>query len=77
MLETADDVWNEGSKIRVKEPIAPEYAECARNQLLFTYLHLAPEPDDRSNCRAQSFGRDMKPRTDERGTPAAAYANVR
>ena len=44
MLETADDVWAAGEMIvKVKEPIAPEYPRMRENQLLFTYLHLAPE----------------------------------
>jgi alanine dehydrogenase len=44
ILETADDVWGEGDMIvKVKEPIAPEYPRMRENQLLFTYLHLAPE----------------------------------
>ena len=44
MLDTADDVWGEGDMIvKVKEPIAPEYPRMRENQLLFTYLHLAPE----------------------------------
>ncbi|MGI8787163.1 MAG: alanine dehydrogenase [Pyrinomonadaceae bacterium] len=46
MLETADEVWSEGDMIvKVKEPIAPEYPRMRENQLLFTYLHLAPEPE--------------------------------
>ncbi len=44
MLETADDIWAEGDMIvKVKEPIAPEYPRMREDQLLFTYLHLAPE----------------------------------
>jgi len=44
ILETADDVWGEGDMIvKVKEPVAPEYPRMRENQLLFTYLHLAPE----------------------------------
>ncbi len=44
MLDSADDVWAEGEMvIKVKEPIAPEYARMREDQLLFTYLHLAPE----------------------------------
>lgn len=44
LLETADDVWQTGDMIvKVKEPIAPEYPRMRENQLLFTYLHLAPE----------------------------------
>ncbi len=44
LLDTADEVWAEGDMIvKVKEPIAPEYPRMRENQLLFTYLHLAPE----------------------------------
>jgi alanine dehydrogenase len=44
LLDTADDVWQTGDMIvKVKEPIAPEYPRMRENQLLFTYLHLAPE----------------------------------
>lgn len=44
LLDTADDVWATGDMIvKVKEPIAPEYPRMRENQLLFTYLHLAPE----------------------------------
>ncbi len=44
ILETADDVWEAGDMIvKVKEPIAPEYPRMREDQLLFTYLHLAPE----------------------------------
>lgn len=44
LLDTADQVWETGDMIvKVKEPIAPEYPRMRENQLLFTYLHLAPE----------------------------------
>ena len=44
VLDTADDVWAEGEMIvKVKEPIAPEYPRMREGQLLFTYLHLAPD----------------------------------
>ncbi|HLA95035.1 MAG TPA: alanine dehydrogenase, partial [Pyrinomonadaceae bacterium] len=44
MLDTADEVWATGDMIvKVKEPVAPEYPRMRENQLLFTYLHLAPE----------------------------------
>jgi alanine dehydrogenase len=43
-LDRADDVWAEGEMIvKVKEPIEPEYARMREGQVLFTYLHLAPE----------------------------------
>jgi alanine dehydrogenase len=44
ILERADDVWAEGEMIvKVKEPIEPEYPRMREGQVLFTYLHLAPE----------------------------------
>ncbi len=42
ILPTADDVWGTGDLIlKVKEPIADEYHRMRRDQVLFTYLHLA------------------------------------
>lgn len=44
ILESADDIWAEGDMVvKVKEPIAPEYPRMRDGQVLFTYLHLAPE----------------------------------
>jgi alanine dehydrogenase len=38
----ADDVWAKGDLLlKVKEPIAAEYGRMRRDQVLFTYLHLA------------------------------------
>ena len=43
---TAGDVWGEADLIvKVKEPQAPERAQIREDQVLFTYLHLAPDPD--------------------------------
>jgi alanine dehydrogenase len=45
LIERADDVWAEAEMIvKVKEPIAPEYPRMKEGLLLFTYLHLAPDP---------------------------------
>jgi alanine dehydrogenase len=42
ILATADDVWGEADLVlKVKEPIAEEYPRMRRDQVLFTYLHLA------------------------------------
>jgi alanine dehydrogenase len=42
ILPTADDVWQTGDLIlKVKEPIAEEYHRLRKDQVLFTYLHLA------------------------------------
>src|SRR6266404_1679836 len=44
IIQSADDVWTQAEMIvKVKEPIAPEYPRMREGQLLFTYLHLAPD----------------------------------
>jgi len=44
IVSAPDEVWGEGEMIvKVKEPIAPEYSRMREDQLLFTYLHLAPD----------------------------------
>jgi alanine dehydrogenase len=44
IIESADDVWAQADMIvKVKEPIQPEYHRMRQGQLLFTYLHLAPD----------------------------------
>lgn len=44
IIDSADDVWAGAEMIvKVKEPIAPEYPRMREGQLLFTYLHLAPD----------------------------------
>src|SRR5579875_459939 len=46
ILPTADDVWQAGDLIlKVKEPIAEEYPRLRKDQILFTYLHLAASRD--------------------------------
>ena len=42
ILATADDVWGSAELVlKVKEPIPDEYHRMRRDQVLFTYLHLA------------------------------------
>jgi alanine dehydrogenase len=44
IIDSADDTWAQAEMIvKVKEPIAPEYPRMREGQLLFTYLHLAPD----------------------------------
>ena len=44
ILESADEIWLHAEMIvKVKEPIEPEYQRMRQGQLLFTYLHLAPD----------------------------------
>ena len=42
ILGTADDVWGAADLLlKVKEPVAEEYSRLRKDQVLFTYLHLA------------------------------------
>jgi alanine dehydrogenase len=46
ILDSADAVWAAGDMIiKVKEPVGPEYERMRPGQILYTYLHLAPEPE--------------------------------
>ena len=64
ILGSADDVWAEAELVlKVKEPIAEEYHRMRRDQVLFTYLHLAASAE----CTAALV---------ESGTVAIAYETV-
>lgn len=44
IVSTAEEVWTRAEMIwKVKEPIAPEYPRMREGQILYTYLHLAPD----------------------------------
>ena len=46
IVDTAEEVFAEaGMIVKVKEPQAPERARLREGQILFTYLHLAPDPN--------------------------------
>ena len=45
ILDSAVEVWKADMVIKVKEPLTTEYAYFKRGQILFTYLHLANEPE--------------------------------
>lgn len=45
MLDTAAEVWEADMIYKVKEPLAAEYNLLKEGQILFTYLHLAREPE--------------------------------
>lgn len=46
IVASADDIFARADMVvKVKEPQAVERARLRRGQLLFTYLHLAPDPD--------------------------------
>src|SRR5205085_5227630 len=53
VVATAGDVFaNADMIVKVKEPQANERAMLKRGQILFTYLHLAPDPDQASDLVA-------------------------
>ncbi|MBD0327541.1 MAG: alanine dehydrogenase, partial [Pyrinomonadaceae bacterium] len=70
ILDSPDDVWAEGEMIvKVKEPIAPEYPRMREGQLLFTYLHLAPDPKQtEALLKNKVTGIAYETITDRRGT---------
>jgi len=46
ILKTAKEVFDIADMIlKVKEPLQPEYDLLKENQILFTYLHIAPNPE--------------------------------
>ncbi len=46
IIEAADDVWGDAELVlKVKEPVEEEYHRMRREQVLFTYLHLAASRD--------------------------------
>lgn len=46
IIDTAANVWEEAEMVmKVKEPLPSEYAYFRKGLILFTYLHLAAEPD--------------------------------
>ncbi len=45
IVETAAEAWNVEMVMKVKEPVTSEYGYFREGLILFTYLHLAPEPE--------------------------------
>src|SRR4051812_27191153 len=41
IVPTKEEIWGCDMVVKVKEPIAPEFALMRKDLLLFTYLHLA------------------------------------
>ncbi len=46
IVATKEEVWGQADIIcKVKEPLPPEFPLMRKDQILYTYLHLAPEPE--------------------------------
>jgi alanine dehydrogenase len=45
IVATAADAWGAEMVVKVKEPLPTEYGFFRENLILYTYLHLAPEPE--------------------------------
>ncbi|WML45651.1 alanine dehydrogenase [Neobacillus sp. PS3-40] len=45
LVETAKEAWSMDMVMKVKEPLPSEYSYFREGLILFTYLHLAPEPE--------------------------------
>jgi len=70
IIASPDDIWAEAEMIvKVKEPIAPEYPRMREGQLLFTYLHLAPDHElTEQLLQRKVTGVAYETITDRRGT---------
>ncbi|HSE22734.1 MAG TPA: alanine dehydrogenase [Pyrinomonadaceae bacterium] len=70
IVESADEVWAKADMIvKVKEPIEPEYPRMRAGQLLFTYLHLAPDRElTKQLIERKVTGIAYETITDRRGT---------
>jgi alanine dehydrogenase len=63
IVATREEVWGADMVVKVKEPIAPEFALMRKDLLLFTYLHLAA---------AQELGKELL----NRGVNGVAYETI-
>jgi alanine dehydrogenase len=63
IVATREEVWAADMVVKVKEPIAPEFALMRKDLLLFTYLHLAA---------AQELGKELL----NRGVNGVAYETI-
>ncbi|MNO14473.1 Alanine dehydrogenase [compost metagenome] len=45
IVDTAEEAWSAEMVVKVKEPLPEEYPYFRDGLVLFTYLHLAPEPE--------------------------------
>ncbi|HEY0191922.1 MAG TPA: alanine dehydrogenase [Kofleriaceae bacterium] len=63
IVSTKEEVWAADMVVKVKEPIAPEFALMRKDLLLFTYLHLAA---------AQELGKELL----NRGVNGVAYETI-
>jgi alanine dehydrogenase len=45
IVTKAEEAWSTDMVMKVKEPLPSEYSYFKENLILFTYLHLAPEPE--------------------------------
>ena len=69
ILPCAKDVWAEAEMIvKVKEPLQSEYGLIRENQILYTYLHLAPDrPQIDALLKAKCIGIAYETITDKKG----------
>ena len=79
ILPSADDVWQIGELVlKVKEPVAEEYHRMRKDQVLFTYLHLAASRSMHGRAAGVRHHRDrVRDRPAARWLATAAGADVR
>src|SRR5699024_2293264 len=44
IVQTAEEAWNNEMIMKVKEPLEEEYSYIKKEQIIFTYFHLASQP---------------------------------
>jgi len=69
ILSSAQDVWAEAEMVvKVKEPLESEYNLPRENQILYTYLHLAPDrPQTDALLKSKCIGIAFETIRDEKG----------
>ncbi len=60
IVDTAEEAWSQKMVIKVKEPLPAEYGFFREDLIIFTYLHLAAEPEltealVESKCKAIAY----------------------
>ena len=78
IAKTAAEVFERSDMIvKVKEPQPDEWVQLRSGQILYTYLHLAPDPEQTRACRLRRDGHRLRDGDGRPRRPAAARARCR
>ena len=76
IVATAAEAWGAEMVVKVKEPLPAEYGFFRENLILYTYLHLAPEPELTKAARGEEGRRASRTRR-SRSTTARSRCSAR